>query len=163
MFIKGQKTGLGVIIAAGLAVGGFAAVAVGGFTAEAADEPANVIAYRQKVMTAIVGHIGAIASVLKGEVSYTGHVASHAKSLHATSLMLDDIFPEGSGVGETRAKPEIWRERVKFDAAVKAFQDASAGLARVAEGGDMAAIGAALGKVGESCGGCHKPFRKEKK
>lgn len=161
MFNNSRKTAFAAIVAAGLAA--VAVATMGGFAAGAADEPANVIAYRQKVMTAIVGHIGAIASVLKGEVSYTDHVASHAKSLHATSLMLDDIFPEGSGVGETRAKPEIWRERVKFDAAVKAFQDASAGLARVAEGGDMAAIGAALGKVGESCGGCHKPFRKEKK
>jgi len=26
---------------------------------------------------------------------------------------------------------------------------------------DMAIIGAALGKLGKACGGCHKPFRKK--
>ena len=163
MFSNTRKTGLGVIVAAGLAIGGFATGTMGGLAAAAADQPANVIAYRQKVMTAIASHIGAIASVMKGEVPFAGHVASHAKSLFATSLMLDDIFPEGSGFGETRAKPRIWRERARFNAAVKAFQEASGRLARVAESGNMAAIGAALGKVGESCGGCHKPFRKERK
>ena len=131
-------------------------------TAEAADEPANVIKYRQKVMSSIGAHIGSIGAVLKGEVSYTGHVAAHARAMHDASLMLDDIFPAGSGVGETRAKPEIWQDWAKFKAATKAFQAAALELARIAETGDMAAVGAQLKKVGEACGGCHKPFRKKK-
>ena len=131
-------------------------------TVGAADEPANVIKYRQKVMSGISAHIGSIAAVLSGEVSYTGHVAAHARAMHDASLMIDDIFPAGSGVGETRAKPEIWQNRAKFEAATKAFQAASKELARIAETGDMAAVGAQLNKVGEACGGCHKPFRKKK-
>ncbi len=131
-------------------------------TVGAADEPANVIKYRQKVMSGISAHIGGIAAVLSGEVSYTGHVAAHARAMHDASLMIDDIFPAGSGVGETRAKPEIWQNWAKFEAAIKAFQTAALELARVAETGDMAAVGAQLNKVGESCGGCHKPFRKKK-
>ena len=35
-------------------------------------------------------------------------------------------------------------------------------LVTAAESGDMAAVGAALGTTGNGCGGCHKPFRKEK-
>ncbi len=131
-------------------------------TAEAADEPANVIKYRQKVMSSIGAHIGSIGAVLKGEVSYTGHVAAHARAMHDASLMIDDIFPAGSDVGETRAKPEIWQDWAKFEAATKTFQAATKELARVADTGDMAAVGAQLNKVGEACGGCHKPFRKKK-
>lgn len=131
-------------------------------TAEAADEPANVIKYRQKVMSSIGAHIGSIGAVLKGEVSYTGHVAAHARAMHDASLMIDDIFPKGSDVGETRAKPEIWQNWAKFEAATKTFQAASKELARIAETGDMAAVGAQMKKVGEACGGCHKPFRKKK-
>lgn len=138
------------------------ALALGIVTAGAADEPDNIIKYRQKVMSAMAGHIGAIAAVVKGEVTYSGHVASHARSLHETSLMIGDIFPPGTDVGDTRAKAEIWKNADKFGAAMKALQDTSAELARVAADGDMAAVGAALGKVGDSCGGCHKPFRKEK-
>ncbi len=132
-------------------------------TAEAADEPANVIKYRQKVMSGISAHIGGIAAVLSGEVSYTGHVAAHARAMHDASLMIDDIFPSGSGEGETRAKPEIWHDWAKFEAATKTFQAATKELARVAETGDMAAVGAQLNKVGEACGGCRKPFRKKKR
>ena len=131
-------------------------------TVEAADEPANVVKYRLIVMSAITAHIEGIVAVLSGEVSHTGHVAVHARAMHEASLMIDDIFPAGSGVGETRAKPEIWQNWAKFEAATKAFQAETKELARVAETGDMAAVGAQLNKVGESCVGCHKPFRKKK-
>jgi cytochrome c556 len=113
-------------------------------------------------MSGISAHIGGIAAVLTGEVSYTGHVAAHARAMHDASLMIDDIFPEGSGVGETRANPEIWQDWAKFEAATKTFQAATKELVEVADTGDMAAVGAQLKKVGEACGGCHKPFRKKK-
>lgn len=146
-----------------LILGLFAAALAGVPAAEAADDPANVIKYRQMVMSSIGAHIGAIAAVLKGEVSFSGHVAKHARAMHAASLMIPDIFPPGTDVGETRAKPEIWQNWAKFEAAYKSLQSESGELARVADSGDMAAIGAQLEKVGEACGGCHKPFRKEKK
>ena len=76
--------------------------------------------------------------------------------------MLGEVFPEGSGEGETRAKPEIWKDWTKFEGVIKAFNAETQKLAEVAAGGDMAAIGAQLGKVGDGCGSCHKPFRKEK-
>ena len=139
-----------------------AAAITGATVAQAADEPANVIKYRGAVMKALGGHIGAIASVVKGEVSYSGHVAAHAQALHATGLMLGEVFPEGSDQGETRAKPEIWKDWAKFEGIIKSFNAETEKLAQVAESGDMAAIGAQLGKVGEGCGSCHKPFRKEK-
>ena len=144
-----------------LTLGLFVAVLAAG-AAEAADDPANVIAYRQKVMSGMASHIGAIAAVLKGEVSYAGHIAGHARAMQAASTMLPDIFPPGSGVGETRAKPEIWQNWTKFETGIKALQSALARLVEAAESGDMGAIGAALGGVGDGCGGCHKPFRKPK-
>ena len=144
-----------------LTLGLFAAV-LAADAAAATDDPANVIAYRQKVMSGIGSHIGAIVAVLRGEVSYAGHLAGHARAMHDASIMLADIFPPGSGVGETRAKPEIWQNWTKFESGIKAFQTASAKLVEAAESGDMDAVGAALGGVGDSCGECHKPFRKPK-
>ena len=103
-----------------------AAVALAGAAAvNAADDPANILKYRKKVMQAHGAHIGAIAAVVKGEVSYSGHVAAHARALHATSMMVSDVFPPGSAVGDSRAKPEIWQEPAKFAAAVKALQTES--------------------------------------
>lgn len=130
--------------------------------AVAADDPANVIKYRQKIMSAVGAHMGSIGAVLKGEVSFSGHVADHARALQATSMMAADIFPPGSGVGETRAMTKIWDNWAKFEKAVKAFQVATGALVEAAESGDMTAVGAAMGNLGNACGGCHKPFRKPK-
>ncbi len=138
----------------------------GATQALAADEPENVIKYRQAVMKAIGGHIGAIAGVVKGEVSYTGDVAAHARGIQEMSQLVSKLFPKGTDNGmhkNTRALPEIWQDWDKFGAAVKAFQDASADLVKIAEAGDPAAFGGGLKGLGTSCGGCHKPFRAEKK
>ena len=143
-------------------IGAFAVAFAGVAAAEAADDPANVIKYRQAIMRSHGTHLFPIAMVVKGEVPYTEHVAAHARAAHAVSLMLADVFPEGTDIGDTRAKPEIWQDRAKFEAAIKALQTATGELVRLAESGDMAAVGTQLEEVGKACGGCHKPFRKEK-
>ncbi|MFQ5984945.1 MAG: c-type cytochrome [Alphaproteobacteria bacterium] len=139
------------------------AVLLGGFgIARAIDEPENVVAYRQNVMKSQAAHITAIVGVVKGEVSFTGHVADHARGLASTARMIPDIFPEGSDVGDTRAKPEIWQQWDEFTAAAKVLEETSTKLVEVAATGDVAAIGAQLQNVGKACGGCHEPFRKPK-
>jgi len=131
----------------------------------AADEPENMIKYRQAVMTAIGGHTGAIAGVVKGEVSFVGHVEAHARGINDMSKLITQLFPEGTDNGtykDTRALPDIWADKAKFEAAAQTLQDESAKLIEVAQGGDVGAIGAQLQNVGKACGGCHKPFRAEK-
>lgn len=144
-----------------LCLGLFAATAS---QALAVDEPKNVVKYRQNVMRAMGGHTGAIVGVVKGEVSYTGDVAAHARGINAMSKLIIKMFPKGTDnmmMADTRALPEIWEDRAKFEAAAKDLQDASANLVRVAEAGDPSAFGAAVQRVGKACGGCHKPFRAE--
>ena len=138
-----------------------------GLTATAAvgaDEPANLIKYRQSVMKAIGGHMGAIAGVAKGEVSFVDEVEGHALAINTMSDSLTRLFPKGSGAeaGETRALPEIWQRWSEFEAAVEDLKSESAKLAEVARGGDMGAIGTQVGALGKNgCGGCHKKFRKK--
>ncbi|MDH3593526.1 MAG: cytochrome c [Rhodospirillales bacterium] len=131
----------------------------------AADSPENLVKYRQSVMKAIGGHTGAIAAVVKGEVSFGAHVANHARGIKDMSLIVPDIFPANSGpmdYADTGALPEIWEEPAKFKLAVSAFQSAAAKFADIAEAGDRQAIADGLGALGKTCGGCHKPFRKKK-
>jgi len=134
--------------------------------AAAVDEPENVIAYRQSVMKAINGHAGAIVAVVKGQVSFVDHVAAHARGINAMSKLIPGIFPKGTDnleYSDTRALPDIWQDWPRFETAAKTLERESAKLVEVAEGGgDVAAIGAQLQKVGEACGSCHKPFRAEK-
>lgn len=132
----------------------------------AVDEPENVIKYRQSVMKAIGGHTGAIVGVVKGEVSFVGDVASHARGINEMSKLITKLFPAGTdnaSMKDTRALPAIWEDKGKFEAAAQDLQTESAKLIEVAQGGDVAAIGAQLQNVGKACGSCHKPFRAEEK
>ena len=127
----------------------------------AVDEPENVIKYRQSVMKAVGGHMASIAGVVKGEVSFTGHVAAHANSINALSKTVTAAFPKGTDNGsyKTAALPKIWEDWAGFEKAAQALDAASANLASVAASGDKQKIAAAFGDLGKACGGCHKPYR----
>ena len=131
-----------------------------GLAAGPASASEAAVKYRQVVMKALAGHMGASAAIVKGEVAYKDHLVGHAEAIAAVGTMAMDIFPaESKGVGDTKALPAIWDKPEDFAKAVEAFETASTGFAEAAGSGDMAAIGAAFGKLGQSCGGCHKPFR----
>jgi cytochrome c556 len=147
----------------------FVILAAGSTLASAADEPANLVKYRQNFMKGNSAHLGMIAAVVKGEVSLTGEIAPNAAALaemgEMLSANLQQLFPEGSGPGvgvETHALPAIWEQWSKFEQVAMRFQEETAKLAEVAQGGDMAAIGQQLGVVGkEGCGACHETFRED--
>jgi cytochrome c556 len=140
------------------------AITLGAVTANAVDEPANLMKYRQSTMKAINGHMGAIAAVVKGEVSFSDELFGHAHAINEMSKNLLRLFPKGSGAeaGKTRALPAIWEKPAEFEAAVMSLQVESAKLMQVAKAGDMGAIGGQVGALGKnSCGGCHTDFRKK--
>lgn len=148
----------------------FGGAAFGGAVAFAADEPANVIKYRQAFMKANGAHITMISAVVKGEISWTDELVGHAHALHEQSknlnAHLERLFPEGSGKDDTEVKsaalPAIWEKWDEFADAAKTFETESAKLVEVAEGGDLAAIGQQLGTYGkQACGGCHETFREK--
>jgi cytochrome c556 len=132
----------------------------------AADEPANVIKYRQAFMKANSAHITMIAAVVKGEVSWTDELAGNAHALHEQSKNLLRLFPEGSGKGDTDVKstalPVIWEQWSKFEEAANTFEAESGKLVEVVESGDQTAIAQQVGALGKNgCGGCHETFREK--
>jgi len=150
-----SKSNLFVLALIGLAVASVTPALAAGGGAEA-------IKYPPSVMKAIGGHMGAIAAYVKGEVDHAAHVPVHADALREASRTVLDLFPKGSGpeAGETRALPKIWEDWSGFEAAVRDVEAATAKFAEVAAGtADRKALGAALGAVGKSCGGCHTPYR----
>lgn len=141
---------------------------IAGFLVVSASIPAAVSAqeltptqeYRSTVMQSIQRHQGALRAIVRGEVPYGEHAATHAAALHGLALSLSDIFPEGSGGEGTRAKPEIWSDWDTFNARVADIQQATAALMEAVDAGaDLAALGEALEGVGPTCAGCHRPFR----
>lgn len=128
--------------------------------AASADEAA--IKYRKASMRILGGHMGSMAAIAKKQVPHAAHFSVHAKGLAETAALMGDLFPEGSGDGETEALPAIWSDPEGFKKAVDMMRDSSAKLAEATASGDQDAVMAAFGAVGKSCKGCHDNFRKKK-
>lgn len=128
----------------------------------AAADPAGELKYRKSVMKGQSAHLGAIFGILKNETANKGHLAAHAAALAHLGKAAADVFPTGSNVGDSDALPVIWEKPDAFKEQLAALAKTTADLDAAAKAGDMAAVGAAAGAVGKSCGGCHDDFRKKK-
>ena len=120
----------------------------------------GIIKYRQNVMKSTAGHMGAIVDILKNDLPLQAHILDHTRSIQQNSKMTLAMFPKGTGLGNTKAKPAIWENWSKFESAVQDFERESVKLAKVAESGDMEALAKQVRATGKTCGGCHRNFRK---
>ena len=143
------------------------AVLLGPVTAVTQDKPdpgAKAIATRQGYMKLVVWEAGPLFGMAKGEVAYDADAATtHAANLKTISQYpVTELFLAGTSMadrpGATRAKADIWQDRARFEAAFDDWQAAVAALAEVA-GDGQPALAAAVGDLGKTCGGCHKPFK----
>jgi cytochrome c556 len=127
-----------------------------------AQEDEAFIQYRQKVMTSNGANMGAIGDILKNKLPYQNHIAVHAQEIQRMSTLIPDAFKKDIASGKTDAKPESWKEWAKFTEDANTMGLEAAELAKVAQGGSMEAISAQVKKLSDSCGNCHKPYRKPK-
>jgi cytochrome c556 len=123
----------------------------------AADEGA--VGYRQKVMDAVGGTMESMVAIAKKQVPHGAHLAVHARNMAALATVVPDVFPAGSGDGETDALPAIWEKPDAFKERLDAFQNAARDLDAVVSSGEMTGFGEALGALGQSCKGCHDDFK----
>ena len=123
-------------------------------------ESSGIIKYRQNVMKAAAGHMGAIVSILKNDLPIKDHIIEHSQSLKQISILTIAIFPKGSGVGKTKAKKSIWDNWSKFEKAAQEFINESTKLMEISKNGDMQAIAKQIRITGKTCGSCHRNFRK---
>jgi cytochrome c556 len=86
-------------------------------------------------------------------------IAAEAQKIADWAAVMPDYFPEGSGTGDTSARPAIWENFEGFTAAAKANHDAALILLAAAEAGDVNAAKSALGEVGGTCKACHQQFK----
>ena len=134
-----------------------ATLVLGASVASAADE--HVVDYRKNNMKIIGGHMGSIASIVKGEVDQKEQLAVHAKGLAGMSALVKSAFETKVMSGKSSSKPEIWSDWNKFSSAADDFQGASQELAEAAANGNQRDIRSAMAKVGKSCKSCHDGFK----
>jgi cytochrome c556 len=126
-------------------------------------KPEDAIKYRQSVMTVIGTHFGRIGAVVQGKAPYDAKTtAENASVVLAMSTLPFSAFGEGTDKGgNTKAKPEIWKEADKFQAAAKDMQAQVVKLDAAARSGNLDAIKAAFGDTGKACKACHDNYREK--
>lgn len=123
---------------------------------------ADPISTRQDEMEKVGNSMKTLSGMAKKLVPFDSEVVQkNAASIASHLETAEGLFPAGSdkGATETWAKPEIWSNRADFDAKMQAAHDAALELAKV---GDEAAFLPAMGRLGNSCKGCHESFRRPK-
>jgi cytochrome c556 len=128
--------------------------------AQGSDE--GTIKYRQKVMSGIGADMGSIGDILKYGLAIEGGIAAHAELIAERTDLVAAAFERNVSTGATDSKPEIWQEPDDFREKTAAMKTEAQKLAEIAKSGDGAAIGKQVKALGDSCGSCHKSFRKPK-
>jgi cytochrome c556 len=110
----------------------------------------------------MAAHFGRVAAMANGRIPFDAKAAADNAEIATTMSKLPFAgFVDGTDKGDTKAKPEIWAERDKFNAAATKMQDEMVKLNAASKTGDLAALKAAARGVGQACKGCHDTYRKE--
>lgn len=114
---------------------------------------------REAAMKKIGKSTGALAAIAKGKTQYdAATVKTSLETISATIKTFPELFPAGSEKADKVANPKIWENKADFEAhATKLGADAD--MLASALPADQKAVGAALGKLGETCGACHQSYR----
>jgi cytochrome c556 len=125
-------------------------------------KPEDAIKYRKAAFTVMAAHFRRVAAMANGRAPFDAKAAADNAELATMMSKLPYAgFVEGTDKGETRAKPEIWTERDKFNAAANTMQEEMVKFNAAAKTGNIDTIKAAAGNVGKACKGCHDTYRKE--
>ena len=118
----------------------------------------DAIKYRQSAMFIQGQHVGRLGAMAAGRVPYDAAVAvSNAEVVAQISRLPWAGFGPGSEGG--KAKPEIWKEQAKFKELNEKLMTDTDKLLVAAKAGNLDALKAAMGSVGETCKTCHDTFR----
>lgn len=125
-------------------------------------KPEDAVKYRKGAMTIMAAHFGRVGAMVNGRVPFDAKAAGdNAAVAEYMSKIAFGGFVDGTDKGDTKAKPEIWKERDKFDGGARKMQDEMAKLAAASKTGNLDQIKAAFGPVGQACKACHDNYRKE--
>ncbi|MFV3075662.1 c-type cytochrome [Niveispirillum fermenti] len=140
-----------------------AAASLAGFVAgaQAQQDPLAVVEARKTELKKAGDAMKAAAGFVRDGRGTAADVQAAAATIDAVAKAFPGWWPEGTaaGLGKSEAKPGIWTNPDDFKAKTTAFQTEAAAFVVAAAGGDKAAIGDQVGKLGGSCKACHDAYR----
>lgn len=122
----------------------------------------DAVKYRKNSLFVMQQHWARVGAMAQGRVPFDAKVAQDNMDVVATLAKLPwTAFGEGTDKGDTRAKPEIWKEPAKFKEAADKFQAEVAKVNAAAKTGNLDNLKAAFGSAAPTCKACHDNFRKD--
>ena len=118
---------------------------------------------REEHMKAYAAQMGILGGMAQGNTAYDAAAAQAAADTLVTLSQVDQStwWPPESAAGlveGSRASPAIWENMEDVMAKGAAFGAAALAM-QAAAGTDLAALQAAMGPLGGSCGACHEAYR----
>jgi cytochrome c556 len=125
-------------------------------------KPEDAIKYRKASFNVMAAHFGRVGAMANGRMPYDAKMAQENAEIAAAMAKLPwAAFGEGTDKGDTRAKPEIWKEAAKYKEASDKMQAEMVKLNTAAKAGNIDALKVAFGPAAASCKACHDAFRKD--
>ena len=104
-------------------------------------KPEDAIKYRKASFTVMAAHFGRLGAMANGRAPYDAKAAADNADVVATLSKLPwAAFGEGTDKGDTRAKPEIWKEAAKYKEAADKMQAEIVKLNTAAKAGNIDAL-----------------------
>ena len=123
-------------------------------------KPEDAVKYRKSALFVMQQHYARIGAMASGRAPFDAKVAAdNAAIAESMSKLPWAAFGEGTDKGDTKAKPEIWKEQAKFKEAADKMQAEMAKLAAAAKTGNLDSIKTAFTATSGSCKACHDNFR----
>jgi cytochrome c556 len=132
----------------------------GGDTAVEDTPEAAAFHFRQSVMESIAYKVGQARGMAQGEIPVDeAAFAKHASDVATLAGMIVEGFIPNSAVEGSAALPEIWTNMADFQQKAADLQNAAQALATAASSQGFEAAKEMVQAVGQTCGGCHRPYR----
>jgi cytochrome c556 len=129
-------------------------------TASAQDRAAQQTKLRQSVFTVLGAQVTPMGAMASGRAPYDAaafELAAQRAAFMAT--IAPDMFAAGSVASNSKAKPEIWRNKADFDKLMADLVDKSAALSQAAKSGSLETVRPAFAALAGTCKACHDKYK----
>lgn len=140
-----------------------ALIAAGSSLAQQAPKPEQLIKWRQSVYQVLAWNTGRVKANVDGQYNKEDVIKAANAIAAIANSGLGALYAPGTETGkgwhDTTVKPELFKDAKRAGEVAGAFNKEANELAKVALGGDVAAVKDQLGKLQRTCKACHDDFR----
>jgi cytochrome c556 len=117
--------------------------------------------FRSALMETLAWKVGQARGMAQGEIPVDeAAFAKHAADVAVLASMIPEGFIPNSAVDGSAALPDIWTNMADFQQKAMDLQSAAQSLADAARQNGFEAAKGMVQAVGQTCGACHRPYRR---